>query len=292
MCVVIDIGQYSMLGNTVRCVLFTLLYISLSGVLLAGELDDFESSVESGSVPSNPEQDKEHSGKDHLSRGKKSCDRDDVDFSCSFLNLVLDTARGFIVYGGQASFYRVGSAWGDDKNDSWLDVSAINQSLSYHRQPGEPLVPFVRFDLDIYTPSSTVSARDLRLETGYGAVAVGYGQSRFRESNPSDSLDISQVYGLYRMSFGSHFEADFGVGSLKVDGENSQSYFYVTIPIILHASNNIGFEYRPAWAGKLSSHDVSVLMKIDFASVKIGYKKLSTDTQSLNGPYVGVAVYY
>ncbi|TNC83624.1 MAG: hypothetical protein CSH37_13475 [Thalassolituus sp.] len=278
-----------MFGNTVRWVLLTLLFLSFSGVLLAGELDEFESSVESGSVSSSQEDDKEHTEKDHLSRGKKGCG---IDFTCSFLSLVLDTASGFIVYGGQASFYRVGSAWGEDNDDSWLDVSAVNRSVSSHRQPGEPLVPFIRFDLDIYTPSSTVSARDLRLETGYGAVAVGYGQSRLRERNPSDSLDISQVYGLYRMSLGSHFEVDFGVGSLKVDGEKNQSYSYVTTPILLHASKNVGVEYRPSLAGNLSSHDLSVQMKIDFASVKVGYKKLSTDTRSLNGPYIGIALYY
>lgn len=281
-----------MLGNTVRRILLAVVYLSFTEVLLAGELDDFERSIKTGSVTQNSEYDSEQGAHKGQAGEKSNCSKNDLNFSCLLFHLLLDSAGWLISVGGQTSSQRIGIEPGENQDSQSLDVPVNTYSPSFYRQPGEPLIPFARLDFDVHRPSAALSARNLRLEAGRGAVAAGFDYSRFRETSEDDTLEISRIYGLFRMSFGSYVEADFGIGSMKVEGKNTKSLFYVTTPVLLHASEKVGFEFRPAWASNLFSNDLSLMVKADFASLKLGYKKLSTDTQTLKGPYAGIALYY
>ncbi|WP_345334976.1 hypothetical protein [Ferrimonas pelagia] len=162
----------------------------------------------------------------------------------------------------------------------------------HYRRPGEAVIPFIRWDLDSTRVASNLDSSDHRIEAGYGTLAMGYSQRRFRETEPDDTLEIRQLYGLYRMSLGPYVEFDLGMGSQQVKGQQHQSHFFATTPLLIHTSERFGFEFRPAWGGGIQSYDISLLVKSSYGSLKLGYKALSTRSESLNGPYLGFALHY
>ncbi len=249
--------------------------LSLLGVLPlvshAGSLERFEESMA------------ENSQSDDKKKPKISCQDDNLDFGCFVLDATSNIISHIVAFGGSYSFYRVNSTQAGNR---------FNNHKVSPRLIGEPLIPFARLDLNYLYNSSNLRAYDYRIEAGYAAVALGYNQTRYIERKPSDSLTLSRIYGLYRMSIGPYLELDWGMGSLKVVGNTTRSYLYLTTPILIHASPKVGFEFRPSWAGNLYDHDIGILIKSTYTALKIGYRKLSTDLESLEGPYVGLSAHY
>ncbi len=237
----------------------------------AGSLERFEESIT------------ENSSHDDTKKSKTSCQDDNLDFGCFVLDAASNIISHIVAFGGSYSFYRVNSAQADNK---------FNNHKVPPRLIGEPLIPFARLDLNYLYNSSNLKAYDYRIEVGYAAVAMGYNQTRYIERKPSDSLTLSRIYGLYRMSIGPYLELDWGMGSLKVDGNQTRSYLYLTTPILIHASPKVGFEFRPSWADNLYDYDISILFKSTYTALKIGYRKLSSNVESLEGPYVGLSAHY
>lgn len=256
--------------------ILTLLFVMLTPTSYAGSLDAFEDSVEK-----NP---KSNGGN---GRGD-SCQSNELNFGCLVVDVVSDVVYHIVVFGGTYSFYRVDhSPHHFFISDDIGELDGISLRLA-----GEPLIPFARLDLSYQHNDPRTKAYDYRFEAGYGALALGYNQTRYRERAPNDSLALTRIYGLFRMSFGSHVEVDWGVGSLEVDGNEHRSLLYITTPILVHLSRRIGFEFRPSWAGNISDYDMAILLKSKYAAIKLGYRKLSAGTESLNGPYAGLSVHY
>ncbi|MBE9503467.1 MAG: hypothetical protein IME96_04770 [Proteobacteria bacterium] len=134
---------------------------------------------------------------------------------------------------------------------------------------------------------SDVNAHDSRLEVGYGPLAIHYNKTRYEEENPSDELDVKRVYGLYHMSLGSQVEVDLGLGKLTMNGNSHNSRRSFTMPILIHASEYIGFELRPAWASNIEDYDASALFSWRYLSLKLGYRWLDRPNESLKSPYAG-----
>lgn len=242
----------------------------------AGSLDTFEDSIEKRPKDSSNNEKSE------------SCKLNDSGVGCVVLDAAFYIVSHIVVFGGKYSFYRVDNS--PDRmfsSDDARDFDDISLRLA-----GEPLIPFVRLDLSYQRNDSRISAYDYRFEAGYGAIALGYNQTRYKEHLPDDSLKLTRIYGLYRMSFGSRLEIDWGIGSLEVTGNERKSYLYITTPVLVHSSRRIGFEFRPSWAGNISDYDISMLLKSKYAAIKLGYRKLSAGTESLKGPYVGLSVHY
>jgi len=258
----------------IRALVLSLLWIALfSPVAMAGSLDDFERSI-----PSKSESNSGSSGSDESS----DCDGMNADFGCFFSELVGDIMMAVVVYGGQMSFERID---GPDDGFSFDGASML-------RQPGEATIPFARMDLSYHPISSDVSAISYRLEGGYAAWALVLENTAFTETNPKDSLDLNRIYGLYRMSLGDMVELDFGLGSMEVKGDSSNSYLYLSTPILIHPDPLWGFEFRPAWAGGVSDYDTAFMLKHEFVGVKLGYRSISTRSESLSGFYLGVSAQY
>ncbi len=242
--------------------------VTFTPLAQAGKLDDFEDSIGQQSEDSeSPEGD---DGKHGM-----SCNDDSLELGCLVFRRFMEGIYQILYIGGASSLSRVradGEVW--------------------PREFGEPSISFVRLDAGYQYISRRIHAYDLRAEAGYALLALGYHGTWYREKSPDDTLDLNRIYGLLRLSYGPYVEVDLGLGSLKVDGNNRRSYFYVTTPVLVHASPRIGFEFRPAWASNVSDYDFGILLKSRYVALKFGYRKVSANSQSLSGAYSGISLYY
>jgi len=257
----------------------------LSGVGVCGTLSDFknpprvDNKPNPGPVRSDPER-REGGHRDGRHDGYRNIHPDP---SYGFVNHVFFYG---MYYGGANSLGRIG---GYDLEEG------------YRRQAGEVLIPFLRIDTSYQTIKSDVDAYNYSIEGGFGPVGVSLSRAHFRETDPDDSMDITSVYGLYRMSFGKTVEVDLGMGLFSIDDEN-ESRFSVTMPVLIHPNDFIGIEIRPEWADGISQYDIGVLIGFPYVSLKAGYRWLSRyprwdddpaePSKVLDGPYAGLSVHF
>lgn len=185
-----------------------------------------------------------------------------------------------MLYGGVSSFGRV--------NRAYLDNGFPEE---YLRVPGEVLIPFVRFDATYQMVKSDVDSFDFAVDGGYGPAGIRFDRTRYREKNPNDTMDLTQVYGLYRMSFGDNVEIDLGFGGVSIKGGDSGRFSF-TMPVLIRPGDYLGVELRPVWAGDISEYDVGLLLGGRYVSLRTGYRWLSGPTQTLDGPYAGLSVHF
>ncbi|MGL6259544.1 hypothetical protein [Vibrio sp. WXL210] len=188
-----------------------------------------------------------------------------------------------VLEGGSYSFTRL---------ENGLFFQSKKDKNTNPRLTGDPLIPYLRLDGTYHQYSSKIHSNDLKLELGYGAIAMNYHHSRFDQTQPSYNLEFERIFATYRMSFGDSVEADLGLGRLNTKGERTRSYDYFTTPLLVHASPWAGFEFRPAWAANMAEYDLAVMLKTRYAALKGGYKWLNTDDEKLKGPYAGVTFYF
>lgn len=175
---------------------------------------------------------------------------------------------------------------------SWERVTdgAASGAEPAPRRLGDPLIPFARFDLAYQYVESDVEALDVRAEAGFGPFGAHLDYTRYWEQAPADRLDLVRVLGLFRMSFGSTVEADLGCGVLTLNGDQPDSRFLLSLPVLIHPSPYWGVEFRPAWAARVSDYDLAALLTWRCASLKLGYRWVDSPNESLDGPYAGFSV--
>ena len=233
----------------------------------AGKLDNFESSLNQPTKT--------------YDSGSYSDSDSESFFLDIFGEIMVDLLAYGMVYGGVSSMERVNGG-----------ISGPDAMEIESRENGEPLIPFARIDVAYLDAESDVKGYDYRLECGYGAFAVHLNHTHYRESSPKDKLDLIRLYGIYRMSFGSHFELGLGLGSLTVKGNDSNSRMSFTMPIRIQPGEHIGIEFRPSWAENLNERDLGVLLRWEYVSLKAGYRWVSSFGESLDSAYVGFSVHY
>jgi hypothetical protein len=95
------------------------------------------------------------------------------------------------------------------------------------------------------------------------------------------------------MSFGNHVEFDLGLGSSILDGENRKSGFSLTTPVLIHPKEFIGIEFRPTWStingNPLDDYDLGIVLSRSYGSLRLGYRWMRSEHESLDGPYFGVS---
>ena len=175
-------------------------------------------------------------------------------------------------------------------------VSSFERVTSGEREYGEPLIPFARLDLSVQNVRGDVTAFDSRAEFGFGPFGFQVRSTRYKEDEPDDSIEVFQLYWLYRMSAGPYFEADIGLGSLMLDGVERHEGFSFSLPITVRPTERIGFEFRPAWANLngigVEDYDLALSLGGRYASLRIGYRWFMNWRSSLDGPYAGVSLYW
>lgn len=242
-------------------VAFVLLF--LGQAVLAGKLSDFQldSVIE-----------RESAG---------GCKRQGSHDGDGFMEFILEALGQCLLFGGEASWARV--------QPSPVDADLLDVSP---RNAGEAVIPFARLDIGYQNVESDVEALDWRLEGGYGPIGIHFDRTRYREDNPRDDLALTRVYGLYRMSFGSEVEVDIGLGTLMMDGEMHNDRFSLTLPLLIHPSESVGVEFRPAWATNVADYDLALLLGARWASLKLGWRWVRSPNSSLDGPYAGVSLHF
>ena len=188
----------------------------------------------------------------------------------------MDGVMNVLIAGGQYSMQRVASGKYD----------------SLHRNAGEPLIPFLRYDFAYQHVSSSIDARIHRFESGYGPIALLLEDFTFNESAPSNTLEIERQMLMYRMSVGNEAEVDLGIGKSIITGMQRTTIDVISLPVKFMIGENTSVELRPVWGGTVDDYEVALHWGMQFASLKIGYRLLSSPGASLNGPFAGVAFYY
>ncbi len=228
---------------------------------LAGKLDDFEKSATSNT-----------GGRDSHNSGADPCDVGD----CIGIGPFFEAIGIALAAGGMASLDRL-PEWSADPNGSV-------------RRMGEPLIPFIALEPAWQMLKSDVEGFDLQAEIGYGPLALHGRFTRYREEEPDDRMNFTRISFLYRMSIGSGFEIDLGLGTLFFDGDTEFSRFSFSLPMRMHPGGPVGLEFRPAWSKNLADYDVALYLTLNNVSLKGGYRWLNTPDESLNGPYVGLSL--
>ena len=247
--------------------------------LFAGELDDFEKDAT-----------KQKTKQEHTVESSR--DEKDSDFlgdllSELFLKPIGESFGEVIVKAGRSSMLRV--------DDSACKTEGIAEGITC-RQIGEPLIPYLKADLNFQNVKPDITAIDGKVELGYGPFGFQFRRTHFKEKETRDRLDVDQYHGLFRISYKSYFELDFGIGELTLNGNDSNSGFSFTLPIKVQPTGWIGFYFLPAWSilngNTISDYDISVPFTRRFFSVQIGYRWLKSPHESLDGPYLGGSIHF
>ncbi len=220
---------------------------------------------------------------DHDSRRDSSWD-DDEDAWDSFLrDFGLGLFAGLVLAPADASWARVS---GDADHLAQVDLEA--------RELGDPLLPFVRLDFAYLDVESDVEALDYRAQVGYGPFAVELNQTRYEEEDPSSQLDFYRIWGLYRLSYGERIEIDLGAGGVILDGDDCNSGFSVTTPVLVQACDWLLIEFRPVWStihgSDIDEYEAGVLFNWESLAIKAGYRWTRSPNMSLDGPFFGLTI--
>ncbi len=247
----------------------------LVGGASAGTLDRFEEDAT-----------QDRSGDDSSRRRNRSTSDDDDGWWDSFgTNLATGLLNGLVVAPGQASWARASG-----------DTNRLGDLGWEPREPGAPLLPVVRFDFAYLDLQDDVEATDFRAQVGYGPFAIELNPTFYEEDNPASNLDIYRLWGLYRMSVTDRIEFDVGAGAIMLEGNETNTGFSLTAPILVQAYDWLLVEFRPIWSEinetSIDEYEAGVLLNWQNLAVKAGYRWTRTPETSLNGPFFGLSLRY
>lgn len=250
--------------------LVIILVVSLSSPAFSGTLEDFE--------------------KDATEKRQHRYDKNEDE----------DEDEGFWVKFFGAIF---GGLFGDDADDdddyarsfsrnrrinSHSEVPSINLKKQVYN---EILLPAFRLDSSYQNVKSDIDALDVRAEAGYGPFAMQGRITRYTEEEPSDELDLIQVHGLFRLPVSDQLQVGLGAGALILDGDNRNSGFSLTAPILVYPREFLGIEFRPAWSkiheNPLNDYDLGLVLSHSHVALRLGYRWVRSENESLDGPYLG-----
>jgi len=267
-----------------RFVFFIFIFLSLfeSPPTRSATLQDFEIDATSPTHENASRHDHQH--REYRHREHR---RDEDFFSILFGDLIEEMFSDVVDVGTHV----IGAAVveGGSNSNSRLDA---NNSSPDKRDPGDPIIPFFRLNLNLQNISDNIYGFDGKLETGYGALAVEYRQTSYRDSEYNEQLKLKQIQFLYRMSFGSSVGVNMGFGGASLSGVNHSQGALISLPMLYLPTRHIAFEFRPSWLFSdnlsISEIDVSGLYAINHAAIRIGYRELNSDVSSLYGAYLGL----
>jgi hypothetical protein len=258
--------------------------IGLSSSAYGGKLDEFE---EDATKKRKHEEIAEEKGEREEDHSHRYGEPDTADEHESLSETVAAACMWFFLY---STVYGGASSWKRIRPSSQIQMGGAPAARSL----GEALIPFARLGVSYQDVESDVTAWDFRAEAGYGPFGVQVRQTRYDETEPADNLTITQMHGLYRMSFGSRFEVDIGMGVFVLDGNETNSSFSLTTPLLFHPTEFFGVEFRPAWTSvngsSIGDYDLSILAGWQYVSLRAGYRWLRSEDESLDGPHMGLSI--
>lgn len=245
------------------CVIVFVICVSQPQPAFAGKLKDFEEDVKQPDKPKPPQ---EHA----------AADDDEPGFFASLFRGIFSGMFGALFGSNDAA------------------GNAGQESIGFNGQPQHgALIPFFRLDADYQHVASDVQAFDARAEAGLYRLGL---QSRFTyyyESDPADELTLIQLHGLWRMPLSQQVQISLGAGAAMLGGEEWNSGFSLTAPILIYPKESVGFEFRPSWSwihgNTISDYDLGFVFSLSHTGLRLGYRWVNSPHESLNGPYFGVS---
>jgi len=245
----------------------------------AGTLDDFEQGV---GTPSKAENSQGSSGRRAI---KDESDDDSGGLTSYFVNLFFND---FIFTGGSNSFYKANSSF-DASEHPYLNP----------RKKGYRIIPFARFDLSFGDMNSDIKLSDSTIEFGFGAISVMYRHSQFKESSPSDKLELDQLFFNYRMTFSDQAQWDVGLGDYSLEGNRELSGSAVRFGFTWLSQSRFGveFNYITTTGNQLHINDreFALLYSLDYVSIKVAHRYIYSSNNgdtSLRGPSLGFSFHF
>jgi len=164
------------------------------------------------------------------------------------------------------------------------------------RATGEALLPIVRLDLNGQDLGSNTKGGDYTVQAGYGSLAAEARQTFFSQSDPHQSLTISEYEMLLRFSGDHRLGVSLGAGATVLDGLTHASGPNATLAIEIHPEGWLGAEARDTVSNvngnTLYDHDGSLLLTHSYAALRLGFRYQHVHAETLKGPYVGFSLYY
>ena len=164
------------------------------------------------------------------------------------------------------------------------------------RYIGDPDLPFIRTDFQYQHVDSQLYGLDGRIEAGYGSWGLQFRHTHYEERKPDDSLGLTGIHGLFRVSWSEKLELGLGLGGILLDGDGEKGGFSATFPVNLYPHRRFSLRFAPAFShingNPLSDYDLSVGVVCQCFSLRSGYRWLTADSETINGPYIGVSIHY
>jgi hypothetical protein len=187
--------------------------------------------------------------------------------------------------------------YADAESSGFSNDSDPTQLSAPPREAGDPQMSYVRIDAGYQNLRSDVVAADGGLEIGVRNFALHHRSTRFKESQPDDTLRMQQTHFLWRATTEPGVEANFGLGYLSFDGNQRSSGLSATVPIRWKVQEWVHVDLRAAWAEVnghgVSDYDLAIGLLGRFAGVRLGYRYIDVhNAPALQGPYVGLSLYY
>jgi len=269
-------------------IIIAALLLTVSADLHAGKLSDFEK--DTTPYPESSSEREQYSSAPRHKHHHRQHERDNDDFFSILFGDLIDDIVGEVL-GGAAQ--AIGNGLDDAATHSNQRINDSSASAPEDKRTlGEPVIPYFRLNLNLQNIESNIYGFDGKLELGYGAIAGEYRQTRYRDDVLNEHLLLKQLQIYSRMSFGNHFVMNFGLGAASLDGENHAQGALFSIPIIYYPQRHLAFELRPSWmfGGNLSLNemDLSTLISYQRVALRLGYRQLNSQNDSLEGAYAGI----
>jgi hypothetical protein len=261
----------SFLGTITLCIILSLFFIPPN--LYAGKLDDFEEAStkkedtsKAGSNDSSSRRNK-RDGREKIFSDGNECD--------SFVDCFSGLTVELLYYSGKYTFYQ----------------RRYNESLV-----GTPVLPTISLDSDYQNIESDLFSINNRIEVGYGPFGFQYKEMRYFEKDPDDELKIYQLNYLHRISNGENFRLDLGLGSVTMEGNETNTGFSLTTPLYVFLPKKCSVFLRPNWGwingNAIQDYKLGFLWSRKFISLQGGYRFVKSGKETLNGPFIGFNLHY
>ena len=248
------------------CVL--VIVLSVSPPVFAGKLNDFEEDVVK-------EQEEQKPPKHH--------EDDDDKEPGFFASLFRGIARGI-----------VGALCGSDDADREPGASDHGKPEFNGQPDNAALLPWFRLDAGYQPVASEVRAFDARAELGLYRLGLQGRFTYYHETDPADDLRLIQLHGLWHLPVSQQVQIGLGAGAVMLGGEEWNSGFSLTSPILIYPKEFLGVEFRPSWSwihgNPISDYDLGVVLSHSHVGLRLGYRWVKSAHESLDGPYFGVSV--
>ncbi len=204
-----------------------------------------------------------------------------------FGEIFADVFAWVIIGTGMQSVYRASGNPGLEPESDYLSP----------RQSGEPLLSFLKWDIAYQTVETDVYSVDNNFEMGWGPLAFKFRLSNYQELDPEDDLEVSQIYGVWRMTFTDQFEMDLAFGSMTFQGRRTNSGSAFSMPVYFYPVKHFGIEFTPVWGNieettNITMYDIALVFNMKFMAIKGGYRWFDTETESLDGAFTGISFFY